>query len=170
MLSECSPGHCTESLAGWWERQEVSTLIMAPWGEGQEGGCGQTPGWGESPGLSWKLKDVYPSFHGSWFLCSLTSLEIPPSILGHKQEPSREERADYLSSVQSFLSSWWQQGFPEISLHSLFVSGWKEVWPHPWGRENRLWATSGVSSGCREQRGGALWWVPLGRPPMPPGT
>ena len=30
MLSVCSPGHCTESLAGWWERQEVSTLVMAP--------------------------------------------------------------------------------------------------------------------------------------------
>ena len=33
-------------------------------------------------------------------------------------------------------------------------SGWKEVWFHPWGRENRLWARSRVSSGCREQRGG----------------
>ena len=30
MLSVCSPGHCTESLAWWGERQEVSTLVMAP--------------------------------------------------------------------------------------------------------------------------------------------
>ena len=48
------------------------------------------------------------------------------------------------------------------------VSGWKVLF-HPWGRENRLWAWSRVSSGCREQRG-AWSWFPLGRPPAPPGT
>ena len=41
-------------------------------------------------------------------------------------------------------------GSQRSSFSSLSELGWKEVMLHPWGRENRLWTPSIVSSGCRE--------------------
>ena len=74
---------------------------------------------------------VFESFVGC------LSLEAPPSILDHKWKPARQEIADYLSSTRGLLSSWWQQQhLGDVASARPSKSGWKEVWLHPWGRED----------------------------------
>lgn len=90
------------------------------------------------------------------------SLEDPPSVLGHEEEP-QSRGAGYLSGPSGHLSSWWQlQGLRDLP-SAPSGSGWNGGVASPLGKRKQIVALTLSEQGQREQQGDRA-------PADPPGT